>query len=190
MLSSILETIEGLQDWQKYGAVGLIVVIILISFWYFVRSPKMQEIEKLNGQIRKLDAQINQGLAMKDKRQDLEKEVAILNDQLKKTLDILPDRTAMDQFVKSIESLAVESGLTVLRFNPKPVRKLDFYGEMPIDIGLSGTYHELGTFFEKLANETRIVNFYLLDLRSSLGKGDATIQVSLGTLTYWFLKEI
>ncbi len=187
-MKKYIDQIDALPDWQKMTAVGLVILLTVALFYFLVYDPKSKEIEGLKKEIIQLDAQINKGLAMKDKQRQLEKEVAMLNEQLKLTVDILPDRTAMDQLVRSIESLAVECGLTVDAFKPRPEISLDFYGEKPVELALTGGFHELGKFFEKLANESRIVNISSLRIQATR-QVDPSITVNIGSKAFWFLKE-
>jgi type IV pilus assembly protein PilO len=161
-VDNLLDKLEALPDWQKYGAVGGVVLLMLLAFWYFAWSPNSEEITRLDNRIKELDAEINKGEAYKAQERELAGELASLERQLEYAMEFLPDQQAMDKFIKTIENLAVEAELTVDRFLPRnPVNK-GFHFEVPVELGVRGDYHAVGRFFEKLANEKRIVNAYSL----------------------------
>lgn len=51
-------------------------------------------------------------------------------------------------------------------FEPREEKKQDFYAEIPINMQLSGSYHDLGEFFDKLAGMSRIVNVKEFEMTS------------------------
>ncbi|MBN2054960.1 type 4a pilus biogenesis protein PilO [bacterium] len=154
----IIETLEKIPDWQKYGVVALIVVGLCIYFYSGIYKPKTEQIERLQAQINQLEIKINRGLAMKNKLEEFRKEVYVLREKMRQAEEILGNKPAVDELVQTIESLASQVNLKPIKFDPMPERKLQFYGEVPINLEVTGRYHEFGKFYEKIANESRILN--------------------------------
>ena len=57
-----------------------------------------------------------------------------------------------------MSALAKDSGLDVKLFKTSLEQKRDFYAEVPVQISLGGTYHQLASFFDAVGHLTRIVN--------------------------------
>lgn len=184
----IIETLEKIPDWQKHGAVALIVVLLIAYFYYGVYKPKTEQLERLDKQIADLDSKISKGLAMKGKLEEFRKEVYILREKMRQAEEILGNKPAVDELVQTIENLASQCGLKPIKFDPMPERKREFYGEIPINLEATGGYHELGFFFEKIANEARILNVTNLQLKNAKGQSKTTTINATCILTaFWYL---
>jgi type IV pilus assembly protein PilO len=62
----------------------------------------------------------------------------------------------------------------------------DFYAELPITIGITGTYHDLGAFAADIAKLSRIVA--LADVSLTIAK-DQQLKLDGMALTYRYLDE-
>ena len=83
-------------------------------------------------------------------------------ESVKRDLEIkkaqLPDKKEIPQLLTTISSLGKESGLNFLLFRPKPEVPKEFYAEIPVEIQVEGSYHEVASFFSRVGNLDRIVN--------------------------------
>jgi len=152
--------------WQKALGVGVVLALMVGLFYFFVYTDKVQEIDSLNAKIEKLVKEINKAKEMSEKLDQFRKEHYLLTRKLKLTLDILPNQEEMDRLVITTEGLATQSGLQILTFSPKAPQSKGFYGETQVTIEVLGSYHDLGYFFEKIANETRIINISDISMKS------------------------
>ena len=53
--------------------------------------------------------------------------------------------------LRNLHELASESLLDIASFTPKPIVAKTQYTEWPIELGLEGSYHDLGRFFDRIA---------------------------------------
>jgi type IV pilus assembly protein PilO len=184
----LIETLEAYPAWQRYTVAGAVIVLLAIGFYYFKVKPSNEDIAKYDKNIQELDAKINKGLAMKDKLEEFRKEVFQLKERMRLAAEVLGNRPNVDLLVKSMENIASQCGLQVERFQPLPERKTGFYGEIPISLKLFGGYHELGFFFDNVANETRIMN--VMDLQiSGMQSSSATLGANCMLTAFWYLAE-
>jgi type IV pilus assembly protein PilO len=63
-----------------------------------------------------------------------------------------------------MQTVAVQSNLTIKSFKPAPIVTRQLHAEWPIALELDGTYHNLAIFFDRLGKFTRIVNIANLDI--------------------------
>ncbi len=140
-----------------------------------------------------MDVKINKALTMKGRLEELKKEAYILQEKMRQAAENLGKKPSFSEILSSFENLAVQAGLKPLKFSPAGERKRDFYGELPINVELSGTFYDLGAFFEKIARESRIINISNLNVQGSAGhksKSKAEIVKASCTLTaFWFLGD-
>jgi len=98
----------------------------------------------------------------------------------------LPLTDEVPSLLRDISQSGKDSGLTFLLFKPEAEKKQNFYAELPIRMDLTGTYHDLGSFFDELARMPRIVNVKTFDMK---GKGGAWLSISCRAETYKFIES-
>ncbi len=69
----------------------------------------------------------------------------------------LPSKAEMAALLTDINQAGTGRGLTFESFKPGQVVVRDYYAELPIDIKITGSYHDLGAFAGDMANLPRIV---------------------------------
>ncbi len=181
-----IETLEAYPAWQRYVVVVVLIALVIGAFYYFKYDPAQEEIARHDKKIQQLDAKINKGLAMKDKLEEFRKEVFHLKEKMRLAEEVLGNRPNVDLLVKSMENLASQSGLTVEKFQPIPERNKGFYGEIPVALSIFGGYHELGFFFDKLANEARIMTITDLQV-NSMSQPGVSISAQCMLTAFWYI---
>lgn len=79
----------------------------------------------------------------------------------------LPDRAQMDALLVDINRAGLGRGLQFDLFKPAPQETLrEFYAELPIQIRITGSYHELGRFASDIGALSRIVTLNDLEILS------------------------
>lgn len=150
--------LEG-KPWYFGAAAGAVALAVLVAgAWYFFVNPKTKEIEAKNRQLDKLQVQINEGRAAKQKLPQFREEVRRLELELDKLLRILPARRNTPELVRRIRQLTEQGNFDLLRFTPGNFSDKDFYSEWPIAIRLNGSYHNLALFFDRIGRFSRIIN--------------------------------
>jgi type IV pilus assembly protein PilO len=69
----------------------------------------------------------------------------------------LPSKAEMAALLSDINQAGQGRGLTFELFKPGQVVVKDYYAELPIDIKITGNYHDIGSFAGDMANLPRIV---------------------------------
>jgi type IV pilus assembly protein PilO len=160
-LNERLERIFESPAQIKLGILFGSIVALFAAFYLLYYSEVSDSIDQLSAKLegpKGLRAQIieKEGIA---RNLDLyEKEVEMLDVQLKLALRELPDKREIYLFLDSISDKARNAGLDVPLFQPQPELKRDFYAEVPVQISVRGTFHQVATFFDEVGHLERIVN--------------------------------
>ena len=119
------------------------------------------------------------------------KEVAQLDGDLRKAVAQLPDTKEIPDLLSNISSLGRESGLEVIQFKQRPEQYQDFYAEVPVDILVRGSYHQVAAFFDKVSRMARIVNVTNVAIKSPPRAESETVQLdtACAAVTFRFLDE-
>ena len=186
-------TLEKILDRPKAQKVGILVgLIILISaaFYWFLYSPQADEISKLNESI---EAAQNEK-SIKQKRAanlpKLQKELGDLDVRLKEAIAQLPSKKEIADLLSSIATKAQESGLDIDLFRPRPENYKDFYAEIPVEMNIKGTFHNVIMFFDAIGRLTRLVNIDNVGFKNPKVSGDRMVlEFTTTAITYRFLEE-
>ena len=104
----------------------------------------------------------------------------------------LPLERETDQIFRSVQAQAELSGLRVSRVTPRPVNPTEVYDEVPYELEVVGTYHNVGTFLDRIRQMDRIVNIGGMQFQSRASEGDLAFTSSVGaryTATTFVYKE-
>jgi len=144
-----------------YGQVGVFVVIAAIAsgvFYYYVETPRQQAMATRQVELDAIRARVANGQAMARRLPEFRKEIAELEARLEVLKPILPtDRDAGD-LLRRVQTLAVQSNLTILGFRPQAITLQEIHAEWPISLQLAGNYHNLGVFLDRVSKFPRIIN--------------------------------
>ncbi len=177
---------------QRYMLFGILGAGILTAYVYLLMMPLWAEKGKLEGELQKLQADLDQKRIIAANRPKLEAEIKALEKQLEVALVKLPEEKEIPKLLTQVNTLGLQNGLEFLLFRPTaPVRK-GFYAEVPIDIRVQGDYHALGKFLDRVSKLERIVNVADLKigpLTAQQQRSGRTISADLKATTFTFLEK-
>jgi len=97
----------------------------------------------------------------------------------------LPTKSEMDALLIDINQAGLGRGLQFELFKPSQTENFtEFYAELPVNLKVTGNYHDLGAFASDVAKLPRIV--LLNDLAVS-GRADGTLSMDAIAKTYRYL---
>ena len=181
--------LNDISSWPRSVKVlAMVIVCVLIlaaGYWFIVKD-----------QIENLDRAQRRELALKD--EFLKKKALAINldayrqqmVEMKQRFGVmlrqLPNKTEVPELLIDITQTGLGRGLQFLLFQPRNRRVADFYAELPINIRVRGTYHQLGEFVSDVAALPRIVTIDDLVLTPSK---DGKLTMSAVAKTYHYLDE-
>lgn len=135
-----------------------------------------QEISLRNEYKLKMTQAINLDALRAQKRQ-----VDVYVERLQKQL---PSKAEMAALLSDINQAGLGRGLQFELFKPGQVVVRDYYAELPIDIKVTGNYHDIGAFAGDMANLPRIVT--LNNMALATGK-DGSLVLDAVAKTFRYL---
>ena len=176
---------------QRYMLLGLLGAGFVIAYVYFLMMPLWAEKGKLEGELQKLQADLDQKRVIAANRPKLEAEIKALEKQLEVALVKLPEEKEIPKLLTQVNTLGQQSGLEFLMFKPGAAAKKGFYAELPIDIRVQGDYHALGSFLDRVSKLERIIN--VADIRitqlAAPQRSGRTIGADFKATTFTFLEK-
>jgi len=164
--------------------VGTIVLLAGVFIWLFY-LPKSEEIAQTRAEIAKLQQKLNQAIVRAKALKKFEAEYAEVDAQFQEALKLLPNTKEIPSLLKAITQLGTDSQLEFLLFSPQRERPQDFFMEIPVSIEVSGTYHNVAVFFDKVGQMERIVNILNVNMSPQKDRS-TTLTTKCDAVTYRF----
>ncbi|MGA2362716.1 MAG: type 4a pilus biogenesis protein PilO [Candidatus Aminicenantales bacterium] len=172
-----------------YGsAIVAVLIFALAHFFYF--SPQNAKLQALKADRVKVENEVRD---LKQKKKELDKieaELVVMTAQLKGLEAIIPQRKEQADILRQVQQLAYDSRLDVTNFTQQKEVNREFYAEWPINIQINGTYHNLGTYFDRLSQYSRLFSIDKFSIKALTRQTDlSTISANWTAKTYLFLEE-
>ena len=187
-----LKTLDTRQpgNWPwavKLAAFVTIFILIQVAAYFLLWQGQAEQIEKGRNDVakqkevflekKKLAVNLE---AYKQQRAEIEQSFGALLKQL-------PNKSEMDALLIDINQAGLGRGLAFELFKPAERENLtEFYAELPVNIKVTGGYHDLGAFASDVAKMPRIV--LLTDLKIDPPK-DGVLAMEAVAKTYRYLDE-
>ena len=139
----------------KYGALALIA---LLAFYLIIYKPKAKEIENVREERIAVENEVRNLRQKKKELDSLQSEVQTMTATLKELELVIPQSEEISDILRQIQELAYASKVNILKFIPQKIVEKEFYSEKPILIELTGSYHNLGRFYDSLSQFSRLFN--------------------------------
>jgi len=111
-------------------------------------------------------------------------------------LRLLPNKTEIEALLVDISQSGLAAGLEFELFKPAAEQPAEFYSVQPINIAVTGTYHEFGEFISAVAALPRIVTQHdlkIVPIGTALGAessaGATPLRMNMIAKTYRYLDE-
>jgi type IV pilus assembly protein PilO len=186
---TFFEKVEKLKMIHRVLILVGTIVLVAGIFAALVYIPKSKEITRLNKEIAGLEKKINQAKIKARTLKKFEAEQIEVEAQFREALNLLPNKREIPTLLRSITQLGSDAELEFLLFSPNKEKARDFYIEIPVSMEVSGTYHDVATFFDKVGRMKRIVN--ILDISMTPVKSRSTnLTTKCNAVTYRFKRKV
>ncbi|WP_420474797.1 type 4a pilus biogenesis protein PilO [Noviherbaspirillum sp. ST9] len=170
---------------QLLCAFGTFVGVIVLG-WFLYLSGQQDELELGEQEEVKLREEYKTKVRQAINLEGLRKQRDQVNEYVSSLEKQLPSKAEMDALLSDINQAGLGRGLQFELFKPGQVIVKDYYAELPIDIKVTGSYHDIGAFTSDIANLPRIVTLNNLNLAA--GK-DGTLTLEAVAKTFRYLDK-
>jgi len=186
-MEPFFEKVEKINKLQRILIYVGAFVLLIGPFLYFSYLPKLKQIDQLTKESESLDTQLvsarrqaSQLQAWRDKEKQAEANFNIAKRALPQTKEI-------PSLLASISESGQTAGLEFLLFRPQNERPKQFYAEIPVSMNVTGRYHDLAAFFDKVSRLPRLVNIDNIQLTTP-AKGGDKLNITCTAITYRFIE--
>lgn len=189
-MGDILDRIAKLPDYQKIAIALILFVGILVLFHFLVNKKLKVEVTNLELERGQLVDERDRTRQIAENKDQFERDVERLNEELSRALKELPNQREIPGLLRNISHLGRKNGLEFQLFHPLPEVRRDFYAEVPVEIVVTGTYHEVALFFDRVGKLPRIVNIRNVQMSKPAERSGRIILTTQGeAVTYRFIEQ-
>jgi type IV pilus assembly protein PilO len=166
-------------------AAGAMAAVLALG-WYFYWDGQFEEQDSLAQQETRLRDDYKSKMAQAINLEALEAQQQQVNLYVERLEKQLPSKAEMAALLSDINQAGVGRGLQFQLFKPGQVLVKDYYAELPIDIKVAGTYHDIGEFAADMAKMPRIVTLNNLNV---VAGANGVLQLDAIAKTFRYLDQ-
>ncbi|HYN86064.1 MAG TPA: type 4a pilus biogenesis protein PilO [Pyrinomonadaceae bacterium] len=155
-----MSRLEALQEKPWYlqlAAFGVVALVLYVGFWYFVTSGTRAETADLTAKADKLRGENAAAQIAQQRLNEFRATYERVKSEYADLEALLPEQRELTMVLQNIQDRA-RGRLSVRKFAPKDDEQQDFYSSKLVEVGVSGNYNNLGSFFSQMAAYQRIVS--------------------------------
>ncbi|EGR1464000.1 fimbrial protein [Vibrio cholerae] len=184
--------LDEISEWPLLPQLVVILLIMLLiqgaGYWFYL-MPKQDEIALLKQE----EETVKATLRIKANKVAVLPQIQAQLDELKERYDFLlrqlPVQKELASMLASVNQLGLDSSLTFTRIDWGERESQEFLYRLPLNIELTGSYHDIGDFSQAIAKLPRIINFDDVDWQR-VSQESRTLHFRVRAYTYQFKQEV
>lgn len=181
--------LKTLADWplpSKLGALGILVVLIIVAGWWFDWRTGLTELDAAKQQEGELRSTFTTKKIQAINLETYKKQLVDIDQAFGALLKQLPNKQEMDALITDVNQAGLGRGLQFDLFKPEAESIAEFYAETPIKVKVTGGYHDIAAFVSDISKLSRIVT--LQDISMEPAK-DGVLNMDATVKTYRYLDD-
>lgn len=166
-----------------------LVVAILLAGWWFLWNEQLDTLAARQQEELKLRDEF---VAKKTQAVNLDlytQQLSEIDRSFGALLKQLPNKSEVESLLVEINQSGMGRGLQFDLFKPGQEIVKDFYAELPINVRLTGSYHDFGAFAGDIARLSRIVTLNNIAITTNPQAKDGGLVMDAVTKTFRYLDE-
>ncbi len=172
----------------KYGAVAALLLLLLALAAYLGWAPQYEELEAKQKQEETLRQEYSTKKSQAINLDLYVQQLKEVEQQFGALLRQLPSKLEMDALLSDINQAGLGRGLQFDLFKPSAERLQDFYAEQPVDVRVTGSYHDIAAFTSDVSQLSRIVTLNDVAISNKDSK-DQTLTMEAVAKTFRYLDD-
>jgi type IV pilus assembly protein PilO len=157
-------------------------------YWFIVKD-KAPQLERAQGEEQELRLTFENKQRKAANYDAYKAQLAQIEQSFGTMLRQLPGETEIPSLIVDISQTGLAAGLQEKLFVPQAEVPRDFYAEKPIQIRLTGSYHEIGNFVSGIAALPRIVTLHDINITPEDRDSFDNLSMEVTAKTYRYIDE-
>ena len=191
---------ENIGSWPL--AARMVAVLIVLSAaigagYYYFTQEKIAELEGVKAKEQPLKDEFKRKQGKAANLEAYKLQMVEMEKRFGSMLRQLPKKAEVADLLVEISQTGLSNNLEFSLFKPSAEVRKEFYAELPVDIKVTGTYHDFGGFATGIAALPRIVTIHNVGMnpikaskKAELDQeDDAKLTITLVAKTYRYLDQ-
>ncbi|HMM47204.1 MAG TPA: type 4a pilus biogenesis protein PilO [Thiobacillaceae bacterium] len=181
--------LKTLADWPlptKLVALALLCAAIVLAGWWFDWRGGMESLDAAKQRETELRGVFTTKKGQAINLEAYKKQLADIEQAFGALLKQLPNKQEMDALITDVNQAGLGRGLQFDLFRPEGETVSEFYAETPIQVKVTGGYHDVAAFVSDVSKLSRIVTMQNIGMEPSK---DGALNMDAVVKTYRYLDE-
>ena len=179
--------------WPLPFRVAVIAIVFLLvtglGIYWFIVKDKAPQLERAQAEEQELRTTFENKQRKAANYDAYKQQLAQIEQSFGTMLRQLPGETEIPSLIVDISQTGLAAGLQEKLFVPQAEVPRDFYAEKPIQIRLTGGYHEIGNFVSGIAALPRIVTLHDITITPENKDSFDNLSMEVTAKTYRYIDE-
>ena len=144
---------------QKKLVIGLVPLLILGAYWYFFHGSKAEEVDTMRTRLEALEQNNNtaRAIAQQGSARDLARRLELYEEHMERLEQLIPSGEEVPDLLNMIATRAEATDVQLALMRPEEDVATEFYRRVTYELGVIGSYHDVGRFLSEVGSLPRIV---------------------------------
>ncbi|MEG3693235.1 type 4a pilus biogenesis protein PilO [Vibrio coralliirubri] len=184
--------VDEITEWPLLPQLLVILVLIVliqgVGTWLYV-LPLDEELQQMKQQEQTLKTTLRIKANKVAALPKLQSQLDELTSRYDYLLEQLPVQKELASMLASVNELGLDNSLTFTRIDWGQKQNKEFLYRLPLNIELTGDYHEIGDFSAAIAKLPRIISFDDVNWQR-ISQESSTLHFRVRAYTYQFKSEV
>jgi len=184
--------LDEITEWPlaaQLMVIVLLIVVIQASGYWFYLSDKQERITALVNQEQRLKTTLKMKADKAARLPQLQAQLQQLSQRYRYLLQQLPEQKELASMLAAVNELGIKHQLSFTSIYWGEKKQQAFLNRLPLNIELSGRYHDIGRFSAAIAELPRIIYFEHVDWQRA-EKNSQQLSVNIKAYTYQYQMEV
>jgi type IV pilus assembly protein PilO len=175
---------------QKKLLIGLVPLLGLLAYHQLAHGKKVTEVEVMEDRLEQLTVTNNAAKFLAAQGgPELERKLAIYEQHMRQLEELIPKREEVAELLYAVTLRSQSAGVDLTKMSPEAQDPSPFYTRQIYEMGVRGTYHDVGLFLSEIGSLSRIVTPTQLKITvppqpETNRRGEPLVDASFRIVTY------
>ncbi|WP_192889512.1 type IV pilus inner membrane component PilO [Vibrio bathopelagicus] len=184
--------VDEITEWPLLPQLAVVLLLMVliqgVGVWLYI-MPMDDELQQLKQQEQTLKATLRIKANKVAALPKLQSQLDELTSRYDYLLEQLPVQKELASMLASVNELGLDNALTFTRIDWGQKQNKEFLYRLPLNIELTGDYHEIGDFSAAIAKLPRIISFDDVNWQR-VSQESSTLHFRVRAYTYQFKPEV
>ncbi|HZJ94431.1 MAG TPA: type 4a pilus biogenesis protein PilO [Thiopseudomonas sp.] len=163
----------------------VIVLVLVLALGYFMHLTNLKDVlERHQAEEVTLKEQFSTKVRQAANLEEYKAQMKLMEASFEALLRQLPSDTEVPGLLEDITSAGLNSGLEFEEIKLLPEKTQPYYIELPIQVKVFGSYHDLATFVSAVAGMPRIVTLHDFSIKPVTAGNSSRLALDILVKTY------